>query len=64
MRREAEAVERVFREEYGRVIASLVRRFGDIDVAEEAAGEALVAALETWPKAGVPPNPADRKSVV
>ena len=53
---EAAAVERVFREEYGRVIASLVRRFGDIDLAEEAAGEALVAALETWPKTGVPPN--------
>ena len=57
MRREAEAVERVFRDEYGRVIASLVRRFGDIDIAEEAAGEALVAALETWPDTGVPPNP-------
>ena len=53
----AAAVERVFREEYGRLIASLVRRFGDIDLAEEAAGEALVAALEKWPEAGVPPNP-------
>jgi RNA polymerase sigma-70 factor (ECF subfamily) len=52
------AVERVFREEYGRLIASLVRRFGDIDLAEEAAGEALVAALEKWPETGVPPNPA------
>lgn len=51
------AVERVFREEYGRLIASLVRRFGDIDLAEEAAGEALVAALERWPASGVPPNP-------
>src|SRR4051812_39269169 len=51
------AVERVFREEYGRLIASLVRRFGDIDVAEEAAGEALVVALERWPESGVPPNP-------
>jgi len=50
-------VERVFREEYGRLIASLVRRFGDIDIAEEAAGEALVAALEKWPATGVPPNP-------
>ncbi|MGH3370045.1 MAG: RNA polymerase sigma factor, partial [Nocardioidaceae bacterium] len=50
-------VERVFREEYGRLIASLVRRFSDIDVAEEAAGEALVAALERWPESGVPPNP-------
>jgi len=51
------AVERVFREEYGRLIASLVRRFGDIDIAEEAAGEALVAALEKWPQSGVPPSP-------
>ncbi|MDT7548982.1 MAG: polymerase sigma-70 factor, subfamily, partial [Actinomycetota bacterium] len=51
------AVERVFREEYGRLIASLVRRFGDIDIAEEAAGEALVTALEKWPETGVPPNP-------
>src|SRR5919206_1906712 len=51
------AVERVFREEYGRLIASLVRRFGDIDIAEEAAGEALLAAVEKWPVDGVPPNP-------
>lgn len=50
-------VERVFREEHGRVIASLVRRFGDIDLAEDAAGEALVTALERWPETGVPPNP-------
>jgi DNA-directed RNA polymerase specialized sigma24 family protein len=53
----AAAVERVFREEYGRLIASLVRRFGDIDIAEEAAGEALLAAVEKWPVDGVPPNP-------
>jgi len=53
----AAAIERVFREEYGRLIASLVRRFGDIDIAQEAAGEALVAALEKWPESGVPPNP-------
>jgi RNA polymerase sigma-70 factor (ECF subfamily) len=51
------AVERVFREEYGRVVASLVRRFGDIDTAEEAAGEALVVALERWPQSGIPANP-------
>jgi RNA polymerase sigma-70 factor, ECF subfamily len=57
MQRETAAVERVFREEYGRLIASLVRRFGDIDLAEEAAGEALLAALEKWPESGVPPNP-------
>jgi len=57
MQGETGAVERVFRGEYGRLIASLVRRFGDIDIAEEAAGEALVAALEKWPESGVPPNP-------
>jgi RNA polymerase sigma-70 factor, ECF subfamily len=51
------AIERTFREEHGRVIVSLVRRFGDIDVAEEAAGEALVVALERWPVEGTPPNP-------
>jgi len=57
MRGATAAVEQVFREEYGRLIASLVRRFGDIDIAQEAAGEALVAALERWPQSGVPPNP-------
>jgi len=52
------AVEQVFREEYGQLIASLVRRFGDIDIAEEkAASETLVAALEKGPESGVPPNP-------
>ena len=53
----AAAVERIFREEHGRVVASLVRRFGDLDLAEDAAGEALVVALERWPVDGVPPNP-------
>ena len=53
----SERIERIFREEYGRVVASLVRRFGDIDVAEEAASEALLVALEKWPTDGVPPNP-------
>lgn len=51
------AIERIYREEYGRVVASLVRRFGDIDIAEEAAGEALLVAMERWPEDGVPPNP-------
>ena len=50
-------MERVFREEYGRLVASLVRRFGDIDLAEEAAGEAFVVALEAWVVSGLPPNP-------
>ena len=52
-----EQIERIFREEYGRIVASLVRRFGDIDIAEEAASEALLVALEKWPAEGVPPNP-------
>src|SRR3954447_6496629 len=51
------ALQRAFREEHGRPIASLVPRVGYIDIAEEAAGEALVAALERWPESGVPPNP-------
>lgn len=53
----APAIERIFREEYGRIVASLVRRFGDIDVAEDAASEALLVALEKWPVDGTPPNP-------
>jgi RNA polymerase sigma-70 factor, ECF subfamily len=53
----ATAIERTFREEYGRVVASLVRRFGDIDIAEDAASEALLVALEKWPAEGTPPNP-------
>ncbi|MFT4264526.1 MAG: sigma factor-like helix-turn-helix DNA-binding protein [Nocardioides sp.] len=51
------SLDAVFREEYGRVVASLARRFGDLDIAEEAAGEALVVAAERWPADGVPPNP-------
>jgi len=51
-------IERVFREEYGRAVAVLVRIFGDIDVAEEAVQEAFTTALERWPAAGAPPSPA------
>ena len=50
-------IDRVFRDEYGRVVASLVRRFGDVDIAEEAASEAVLVAVERWPVDGVPPNP-------
>jgi RNA polymerase sigma-70 factor (ECF subfamily) len=52
-----QSIERIYREEYGRIIASLTRRFGDIDIAEDAAAEALLAAVERWPRDGVPPNP-------
>jgi RNA polymerase sigma-70 factor (ECF subfamily) len=48
---------RVHREEYGAVVGALVRRFGDLGLAEDAAGEAFVAAVEHWRRDGVPPNP-------
>jgi RNA polymerase sigma-70 factor (ECF subfamily) len=48
---------RVFREESGRVVATLVRLFGSIDLAEEAVQEAFLVASERWPADGVPPNP-------
>jgi RNA polymerase sigma-70 factor (ECF subfamily) len=51
-------IEQVFRREYGRAVASLVRHFGDIDVAEEAVQEAFIVAMERWPETGPPPNPA------
>ena len=54
----ARDVERVFREEYGRAVAVLVRRFGDIDLAEEAVQEAFTVAVQRWPSAGLPPSPA------
>ncbi|MFG1920200.1 RNA polymerase sigma factor [Micromonospora sp. NPDC048898] len=51
------SVEAVFREERGRLLASLVRRFGDLDLAEEVASEAIEAALTHWPTDGVPSRP-------
>jgi RNA polymerase sigma-70 factor (ECF subfamily) len=50
-------LDRIFREESARVVATLVRLFGDIDLAEEMAQEAFVVAAERWPVAGLPPNP-------
>lgn len=50
-------IDRIYREEYGRVVASFARRFGDLDIAEDAASEALIAAVEKWPTNGIPPNP-------
>ncbi|WP_042368849.1 RNA polymerase sigma factor [Streptacidiphilus neutrinimicus] len=52
-----EAVARAHREEWARVVAALTRRFGDLDIAEEAAAEAFATAVERWPADGVPPNP-------
>jgi len=54
---DAPHVETTFRQEFGRAVATLVRLFGDIDLAEEAVQEAFVVALQRWPTAGVPPNP-------
>ena len=52
------AIDRVFREEYGRAVAVLVRYFGDIDLAEEAVQDAFTVAVERWPAAGIPPSAA------
>jgi RNA polymerase sigma-70 factor (ECF subfamily) len=46
-----------FRREYGRCVATLVRFFGDIDLAEEAVQDAFTVALDRWPQHGLPPNP-------
>ena len=53
----AETVERVFREERGRILATLIRACGDFDLAEEAVQEAFIVALERWPRDGLPLNP-------
>ena len=50
-------VEHVFREEWGRVLASLIGLLGDFDLAEEAAQEAFAIAAERWPGEGTPQNP-------
>jgi RNA polymerase sigma-70 factor (ECF subfamily) len=52
-----EAVSRAHRAEWARVVAALARRFGDLDIAEEAAAEAFAAAVARWPADGVPPSP-------
>jgi RNA polymerase sigma-70 factor (ECF subfamily) len=50
-------LERLFRDERASVVATLIRLFGDIDVAEEAVQEAFAVAAERWPVSGTPPNP-------
>lgn len=54
---DAAEVGRIFREESGRSVATLIRVFGDIDIAEDAVQEAFAVALRSWPRAGLPPNP-------
>jgi RNA polymerase sigma-70 factor (ECF subfamily) len=56
-RADAAAIERAYRESSGRAVATLVRLFGDIDLAEEAVQEAFAVAAARWPADGVPPNP-------
>src|SRR4051812_8620851 len=65
-----QAIIRAHREEWARVVAALTRRFGDLDIAEEAAAEAFATAVERWPADGIPPNPgawltttANRKAI-
>ncbi|KAB8192012.1 RNA polymerase sigma factor [Nonomuraea phyllanthi] len=65
-----EAVTRAHHEEWARVVAALTRRFGDLDIAEEASAEAFATAVERWRADGVPPNPgawltttANRKAI-
>ena len=53
-----DVIVRVFRADYGRAVATLVRLLGDIDLAEEAVQDAFVVATQRWPDEGVPPNPA------
>ena len=55
---EAAAVERDFREAHGQAVATLVRIFGDITLAEDAVQEAFVVASDRWRTNGIPPNPA------
>jgi RNA polymerase sigma-70 factor (ECF subfamily) len=52
-----DVVDRVFREEQGRAVATLIRVTGDFDLAEEAVQDAFISALETWPERGIPANP-------
>jgi len=65
-----EAITQAHHQEWARVVASLTRRFGDLDIAEEAAAEAFAAAVERWPADGLPPSPgawltttANRKAI-
>ena len=54
---ELAVIDRTFRDESGKAIATLIRLFGDIDLAEEAVQDAFVVATQKWPEDGIPPNP-------
>src|SRR5437868_7100546 len=51
------AIERLYHEEFGRILATVIRLLGDFDLAEEATQDAFAAALAQWPRDGVPTNP-------
>src|SRR3954449_8753383 len=53
----SKTIENLYRSESGRILATLVRLLGDLDLAEEAMHEAFAAALETWPQTGLPDKP-------
>ena len=53
----AAGIERFYREEFGRILATLIRVLGDFDLAEDAAQEAFASAVEQWPRDGLPENP-------
>jgi RNA polymerase sigma-70 factor (ECF subfamily) len=57
MTRMDDVITRVHRDEWARVVATLARRLGDLDIAEDMAAEAFATAVERWPVDGVPPNP-------
>ena len=52
-----QAISQAHHEDWARVVAALTRRFGDLDIAEEAAAEAFATAVGRWPVDGIPPNP-------
>ena len=51
------ALEQLYREDYGRIVAAVIRLVGDFDFAEEAIHDAFAAALEQWPREGLPASP-------
>ena len=54
----SEVVDRLFREQHGRAVATLIRVLGDFDLAEESLQDAYLVAIQKWPASGVPANPA------
>jgi RNA polymerase sigma-70 factor, ECF subfamily len=57
MENTAAGIERFYREEFGRILATLIRVLGDFDLAEDAAQEAFASAVEQWRRDGLPDNP-------